>query len=288
MINIRNFEHTKLQNDQFPFNCFYIYNSNTLSHWHNHIEIIYVSKGTCEIYINGTLYLGNTDDIILTPPNSLHSILPRDHSSYYALVIGKALLRVLADEYHINTILTPFLYNSELTPLHIQPNSKGFTPILSSLKEIINESKEKNDYFESMIKIELCRFFTLLMRNHSVKSHLKNNEFASRTHCLKIVIEYLSVHYQEKISISDMSKLINVSEQHFCRLFKSYTGKTFIEYLTLLRLEHAHEFLINTDLTITEITELTGFCNPNYFSRIYKKYYKQSPSTTRKNFKNSY
>ena len=75
---------------------------------------------------------------------------------------------------------------------------------------------------------------------------------------------------------------MNMSEQHFSRLFKTYTGKTFIDYLTQFRLEQARKLLLKSDLPITQIPELTGFCNPNYFSRIFKHYYEQTPSEARK------
>lgn len=82
-----------------------------------------------------------------------------------------------------------------------------------------------------------------------------------------------------------MSNYANMSNQHFCRLFKAYTGKTFIEFLSLYRLEQSNLLLITTDVPITQIPERTGFCNANYFARVYKNRYGHPPSYTRKNKK---
>ena len=267
MIHVGNFEHTKLQNDYFPFNTFYIDNENTLSHWHNHAEIIYINDGICHIYINGNLYIGQAGDIIIAPPNSLHTVLVKKQSTYYAIVIGNTLLDAVKE--------------SLTGPVHLQKNVDHYASLHGSIKNILIESTNRLKFYENIIKIELYKFFTILMR-HFEGSPTQDNPVHSWTIHLKKVLEYLSIHYTKKLTISDMSKLINVSEQHFSRLFKAYTGKTFIEYLTLLRLEHANRLLLDTDIPITQIPELTGFCNPNYFSRVYKKNYGQAPSKKRK------
>jgi AraC family transcriptional regulator, transcriptional activator of pobA len=109
----------------------------------------------------------------------------------------------------------------------------------------------------------------------------KNTVYSRIYRLIKSSLDYLNLHYSERITVRHMSEYCHLSIQHFSRLFKSYTGKTFIEYLTLFRLEQARKILSGTDIPIIQIPDLVGFCNGNYFSRLYKKYYGHPPSMGR-------
>lgn len=282
LLNAKNYEDTKLENKYFQFRCFHM-NSNTLTHWHNHTEIIYISKGISFVYVNGKLFLCNEGDILFIPRESLHSILPKSNSNYCAIVIGDTLFTSMLSDIRCKTILQAFLLNTQLKPIHINNSKIFYKKLVSIINTIIEEDKAKNNYYQMVVKAELCKFFTILLRNLPLQSSLEFTQKDSHIYLIKKTLDYISMHYKEKITLTSISKYINISKQHFCRIFKEYTGKTFIEYLTVYRLEQAQLLLKTTNLPISQIPELTGFCNENYFSRIYKKKYGHPPSYIRKN-----
>lgn len=65
--------------------------------------------------------------------------------------------------------------------------------------------------------------------------------------------------------------MVNLSPNHFCKVFKKITGKTLIEYLHLLRINEAEKMLVDTDASITEIAGNVGFSSITYFGRVFKK-----------------
>ncbi|MBN2442404.1 MAG: helix-turn-helix domain-containing protein [Spirochaetales bacterium] len=83
--------------------------------------------------------------------------------------------------------------------------------------------------------------------------------------------EFIELHYAQSISYKDAAKEIFISPSYFLSLFKQETGLTFVDYLTRVRINKAREFLLTTELNITEIALKTGFNNANYFSSIFKK-----------------
>lgn len=83
--------------------------------------------------------------------------------------------------------------------------------------------------------------------------------------------KYIEEHYNEDISLENVSNQIGVTPVYFCRLFVKKTGRNFIDYLTEIRINHAKHFLHNTPLRIREISERVGYNDPYYFSRIFKK-----------------
>jgi len=87
-----------------------------------------------------------------------------------------------------------------------------------------------------------------------------------------------SNYYNSRLSLKDVADEIHTSYFHLCRLFKKETGICFVEYLTLFRLKKALRMLENRKLTMAQISYATGFSEAQYFSRIFKKYFRCRPS----------
>ena len=92
------------------------------------------------------------------------------------------------------------------------------------------------------------------------------------------MIDYIKNNYQEKISISDLSKNLAYSESMLNRKFKKEVHITFNEYLNRYRINKAIDLLKNSDYNITEIAYMCGYSSAKYFARVFKKYLGMSPS----------
>jgi two-component system response regulator YesN len=93
---------------------------------------------------------------------------------------------------------------------------------------------------------------------------------------------YVLGHMQEEITVQKASDLVNMSESHFLHLFKKEVGTSFMDYVNKVRIDRATKLLVDTDYRISEIAEMVGISNPNYFSVIYKKRTGKSPNECRK------
>ena len=88
---------------------------------------------------------------------------------------------------------------------------------------------------------------------------------------------YMEENYQRDISLDDVSREVDVSPYYFSKLFKEEAGENYIEYLTRLRMDHAKQLLKDRSLSIKEISLESGYADPNYFSRIFKKHTGMTP-----------
>ncbi|WP_170110144.1 helix-turn-helix domain-containing protein [Peribacillus acanthi] len=95
------------------------------------------------------------------------------------------------------------------------------------------------------------------------------------------VIEYIKCNFMKEITISEAAGLANFSPTYFSRLFKKETGRSFVEFVTFIRLQRAIWMLRHTNHTIEQISDDLGFNTPNYFSSIFKKYAGLAPSDYR-------
>lgn len=92
---------------------------------------------------------------------------------------------------------------------------------------------------------------------------------------------YIEENYQKDISLDDVSRQVDISPYYFSKLFKQEAGENFIEYLTRVRMHHAKEALHDKSNSVKEVCVMSGYSDPNYFSRIFKKYEGITPSEYR-------
>ena len=84
--------------------------------------------------------------------------------------------------------------------------------------------------------------------------------------------------FSSDLTLEDIAKELLISPQYFCRLYKSETGINFVEHLTNVRIENAKKLISMGQYTIKEICFMSGYSDPNYFSRLFKKHQGICPS----------
>ena len=95
------------------------------------------------------------------------------------------------------------------------------------------------------------------------------------------VCDYIEKNFQDSVKLSDVAKLVNMSESAFSHFFKKKTGCSFIDYLNSVRIGKASQMLIDTTHSINEICYSCGFNNLSNFIRIFKKFKGPTPSEYR-------
>lgn len=83
---------------------------------------------------------------------------------------------------------------------------------------------------------------------------------------------YIQRHYSEDVSLEEVAEACGVSSYYLSRQFRVEQGKNFVEYLTEVRMTAAVQLALETHLSVKEIAERTGYSNPTYFCRVFKKY----------------
>lgn len=94
--------------------------------------------------------------------------------------------------------------------------------------------------------------------------------------------QYILKHYQEPLSIQEISKRFFLHPNYISQLFKKKLGVNFTKYVTDLRMKHACHLIRTTTLTIGEIAERTGYSDYFYFARTFKKHMGITPTEYRK------
>jgi YesN/AraC family two-component response regulator len=101
---------------------------------------------------------------------------------------------------------------------------------------------------------------------------------------MKLVYEFVQKNFSEKITLEDVSEVATMSAVSFNRFIKKRTGKTFVNYLNDIRVGYASRWLVEKDLSVSEVAFKSGFNNIANFNRIFKSVKKTTPSQYREEF----
>ena len=108
-------------------------------------------------------------------------------------------------------------------------------------------------------------------------AYTKLSDIKQPDNLISEIIKYVNRHYQENITLEQISKVFARSRSSISHTFKGETGQTFREYLISVRLRSAKSLLLYSNLSVTEIAFSVGFNDSNYFSNVFKKYMGISP-----------
>ena len=98
---------------------------------------------------------------------------------------------------------------------------------------------------------------------------------------MPMVLEYVNKNYNKDITLKDVANSVNLSYNYLSKVFKDEIGKSFIDYLTELRMEKSMKLLSKGNLSIKEICQQIGYNDPNYYCKAFKKLTGKTPTEYR-------
>lgn len=253
-------------------------------HWHEELEIAYISKGITEINIDLNNYVAKTGDICFIKPLSLHAFKnPNiDHTiCWHSMVFNSSMIQSALTDGCLIKYIAPLLNNENELPLILNNTSPGYNEILETILNLFNCYKDKYDGYELEIKSLLFHLFSLLYKYNLVKKSPKKNISCDATYKIKNTLNYISENYYNPITINELAEICGFSEYHFMKFFKKHTGMTCIEYINNYRLEEASKLLTHSNKSIMDISFEVGFNSVSYFNKLFKKTYNLTPKDFR-------
>ena len=143
----------------------------------------------------------------------------------------------------------------------------------SGRKNYLREISEMSDYNHLRV--------WFLDKITETTTRINKKEETQASSLVERACDYIQEHFSKDISLDGVSKEINISPYYFSKLFKEEKKENFVEYVTRVRIDYAKKMLKNSENSIKEICVSSGYGDPNYFSRIFKKMTGVTPSEYR-------
>lgn len=258
-----------------------IHNSSALQitkHWHRALEIDFTIHGEGDYLTSGhKTHLSDGDFIIINSGevHGVENIGPGDARRSITILVPFEFLNELLPE------ISHLYFVSQITDQEIMLKVK--TELTRIYQLWTNQHDHEN-------KIEILGHFYLLMalllKNFVVpKKNIICFNDARKQDKVKDIINFLTANYRDSLTLDEVADHFGLSKAYLDRLFKTEVQTSLIHYLQLIRLQHAYDLLVNTDLPVTVIADQCGFANVRSLQKIFKDVYSATPSTYRKKLK---
>ncbi|WP_027125071.1 AraC family transcriptional regulator [Gelidibacter mesophilus] len=251
-------------------------------HFHPEYELNFIknAKGVKRI-VGDSMEEIEDIELVLVGPNLHHGWVMHNCKS--------KKIHEITIQFHEQLFNTEFLSRKIMKPIKdmFDRSIHGILFSNKTTKEIYGRISQVSrldsmDYFLEIISIlhDLAN-----SRNQRLLStYTANRESFENSDKIKTVYEFVQENYHKKITLAEVSDLVNMSHVSFNRFMKKRTGKTFVEYVNDVRIGFAAIRLIEKDNSISEIAFNCGFNNIANFNRVFKNLKKCTPSQYKNEF----
>ncbi len=249
------------------------------------MEIVEVLSGSVTAYIGTESARACAGDFLYIPPTLVFRLEANEGpASVRGIIFDSAILVA-----NMQTYETEILYMFDIQSKNKLTVFKEGHPVYETLaiymQEAYDEYALKDVCYNLPVRANIYLMMTALLRHYcGAKSEGEGIVYHNVVR-LRPVIEFIDRHFDEKLYIEMLSEMINVSADYFTKMFKDSIGKTPIDYINSLRVNRAMQLLSDTEESMSDISDAVGFCNTNYFHKIFKQYRNTSPLAYRKSTK---
>lgn len=245
-------------------------------HWHKEIEIIYVKEGNVNIGVNDVPIQLKRNDIYFINGGDVHYFLASPESERIVIQFDLSFFQDISSLEKTNKEMRN-LFSSI-----VQASSLWSQEVADQMRELLmtvhEENNERKSGYRYVIKAKMFEMLAILSRevpqnenwNDQVREEISSTKQMENLERLDKIFMYIEAHYQDTITLNDISAYMGFSSFYFTKFFKKNTGTTFIQFLTEYRLNKAKWILLNEDATVTEVAERTGFSSVKTFHHQFK------------------
>ncbi len=237
-------------------------------HFHNYLEIGYCYEG------DGRMVLGEEEiqyqggDFTVIPSNFLHTTnsAPGRLSSWEYLFVDvekliekatagvpgrmeKLMRRINNRATLVSSEKYPYLGEQIRTIMNIMRGGEAFC-------------QEEAEALMTALLMEVAR-----RNGDGTLGEVKNSGGVKSGNLIFRVLDYISDHYSEPLKVGDIAKWAHISETHFRRVFLAHMNMSPLEYINLVRIQAACEYLKKTDEPVAMIAAKCGFTVSSTFNR---------------------
>lgn len=246
------------------------------THWHNETEFALMSKGCVKYNVNGENIVINEGDALFVKGKSLHygERINDEKSEFTCLITEPYSLLGKTFSEQINA-----LYSDSVPPfIHFSHDNFFDRKIILSITEI-NQLYSESSYISMMSSV--YRLYDLLLKRLE-NIHTTPSPDSKQLEAIKRMVGYIQNSYSAKMTVDDIAAAGLVCRSSCCNLFRSFLGKSPVDYLTEYRIYKAADMLRESDISITEICLCCGFSNSSYFTKVFGEIMGTTPREYRK------
>lgn len=256
-----------------------------LNHSLDFFEICYVFQGSCQLHFEKEDIKLTEGELCIIAPLMLHEAVIDDISSVIIMIsirkstFDSAFFSLLSQKDLLSGFFRTHLYN-KTSPNYLLFVTNNSPDIKSIIKNLFMENYMDDLYVNSGSISWVNILLAYILRNYSNTIRFYNYELATD---FSMILQYIQQNYHT-VRLRDIADFFHYNESHLSITIKKYTGSSFTDIITNLKILDSVDYLEKTNVSIEKIAEYVGYNSADHFSRTFKKNYKCSPQQYRKKF----
>ena len=246
-------------------------------HSHDFIELVFILEGS------GTHKFNNISHQLL--PGMVFVVKPGDYHGYFdnnqlflmnVIMYGLDMLSLLQDLKGMEGFHFLFMEDISRDGDYINFHQLTAAELMQArklLEMMEQEYEERLPGYQANLKSVFLNLCVMVMRSYEHRGQQNDTSTAK----LGRALAYMEKNFYRNISIPEIADQAYFSLRQFQRIFSTKYGMSPVQYLLNLRIQAASYHLLNSEASISQIAELCGFEDSNYFSRQFKKVTGRSP-----------
>jgi AraC-like DNA-binding protein len=254
-------------------------------HQHPEIQLTLILESDGKVIVGDFIGAFKPGDIFLIGPNLPH-VFRNDRKYYDNQREGQAHSLSLFFEW--KTFGETFLSMPEMAHLNelAKISERGLLiqePIKSRVAQLIKHLFKKTGMDRIIV---LLKILNILSSNKSMEPLASSGVYSDFDEQdgrkLADIYRFTMNEFHRKISLDEVAYLAHMTTNSFCRYFKKRTRKSYVDFLTEIRIGHARKLLQQNDLSISQISMEVGFNNLSNFNRKFRSVCSITPTEFRK------
>lgn len=236
-----------------------------MAHWHENVELLYVTQGTGVLYDNLVHVPMQAGELIVVNSGHIHTVESAEGCQYDCLIVDKdycAACGILVEELRFASVVR----DAALGAL---------------FQRLAAEMEDRRPFYTAAVRALVVEIYVRLCRDWLQASPGGVGGTGQKSAMVKAAISLINQRYGEPLTVEAISEAVGFSRYYFCRVFKAYTGRTVLEYLNSVRCAEAFELIASGEYNVGESAALCGLPNLSHFSRTFRKYMGVYPSAVR-------
>lgn len=244
--------------------------------------LVYVIGGNAVFHIQDSDYLVREGDLFLIQQDTYYSVETTTFCEFYYFhfkgcfhtysTLPSSLINQWGSGYpaEFNEIVRDPEASCFLTTLmHFQDYRDQLMPICAKMHHYLHIIMPEAEYEFQLIFSQFLLELSKCLRKEtgSVSSTLLNK-----------IIYYIHENLSKPLSLNDLAEHFNISKSYLVKLFRQSLNTSVTVYINRTKMDHAAQLLRTSMMNVSEISAFLGYHDPAYFSRVFKKYFGQSPS----------
>ena len=253
-----------------------------LLHFHNHLEIGYCYEGQGEIILGEQSFRFRADQFTIIPKNYPHRISddPGAASHWEYLFIDE---ESLFGECCRNCFIKAEHISARMNSRAVLNNVSESPMIAGMIRQLLDIMREPKEFYIEEAKGISLALLINIVRENQLREQADNEVLEDKiTIPVSQALDYITCHYMEALEVKKLAVQCNMSESHFRRTFSAYMKMSPLEYINLVRVHTACEYLKKTDIPVSDIAYRCGFTTLSTFNRNFRHIMGTAPREWRK------